>query len=274
MKASNTLGMVQAYRFLVARMLDEGNIYPLHLGVTEAGDGEDGRIRSAVGIGTLLEDGLGDTIRVSLTEEPELEIPVAIALVNRYTKRSEEEKPVPLHQKTAPSDILSLDKESPLEPEHRYMRRSSKEVNAFIGGSMVPRVFVDISKCNLKDPFILNGVGYRYDVLLDKFHMGDQSVDFVYLADNLPSFTMPGNLKQVYDYSVWKTLGNKSNCHPLFSLNDYGTASEKDPQMNLVSIKNDDLNSDLFAVLPFDDRLVFVLETDKKHGMADQRQFF
>src|SRR5215218_3302696 len=77
MKASNPLVMVEAYRLLVKTMFDEfGEAYPLHLGVTEAGDGEDGRIKSAVGIGTLLEDGLGDTIRVSLTEDPELEIPV------------------------------------------------------------------------------------------------------------------------------------------------------------------------------------------------------
>ena len=78
MKASNTQVMVQAYRLLVATMISEGMNYPLHLGVTEAGDGEDGRIKSAVGIGTLLEDGLGDTIRVSLTEEPEAEIPVVM----------------------------------------------------------------------------------------------------------------------------------------------------------------------------------------------------
>ena len=80
--------MVQAYRLLVNRMIDENMNYPLHLGVTEAGDGEDGRIKSAVGIGALLEDGLGDTIRVSLTEEPEKEAPVAIALAKRYEDRS------------------------------------------------------------------------------------------------------------------------------------------------------------------------------------------
>ena len=85
MKSSNPLVMIQAYRLLVARLKHEGlKPYPLHLGVTEAGDGEDGRIKSALGIGTLLEDGLGDTIRVSLTEEPEAEIPVAQALARRY----------------------------------------------------------------------------------------------------------------------------------------------------------------------------------------------
>src|ERR1700759_2369375 len=88
MKSSNPQVMVQAYRLLVETMVAEGMNYPLHLGVTEAGDGEDGRIKSAVGIGTLLEDGLGDTVRVSLTEEPEAEMPVAIALVKRYEERT------------------------------------------------------------------------------------------------------------------------------------------------------------------------------------------
>src|SRR5687767_903633 len=88
MKSSNPQVMVQAYRLLVKTMFDEfGECYPLHLGVTEAGDGEDGRIKSAVGIGTLMEDGLGDTIRVSLTEDPEFEIPVCKDLVKRYTSR-------------------------------------------------------------------------------------------------------------------------------------------------------------------------------------------
>src|ERR1700744_2247477 len=88
MKASNPQVMVQAYRLLVRTMSDEfGECYPLHLGVTEAGDGEDGRIKSAIGIGTLMEDGLGDTIRVSLTEDPEFEIPVCKDLVKRYARR-------------------------------------------------------------------------------------------------------------------------------------------------------------------------------------------
>src|SRR5580692_11619478 len=88
MKSSNPQVMVQAYRLLVQKMNEEfGACYPLHLGVTEAGDGEDGRIKSAIGIGALLEDGIGDTIRVSLTEDPEFEIPVCKDLVNRYQGR-------------------------------------------------------------------------------------------------------------------------------------------------------------------------------------------
>jgi (E)-4-hydroxy-3-methylbut-2-enyl-diphosphate synthase len=272
MKSSNPLVMVQAYRLLVQKMQAEGMNYPLHLGVTEAGDGEDGRIKSAVGIGTLLEDGLGDTVRVSLTEEPELEAPVAIALVNRYAKRAETK------EKIASETIFinnTVNQEENISDDViTFNRRESQEVNAFIGGSMVPRVVVDISSENLKDPFVLMSVGYRYDMLLDKFHMGDQSVDFVYMADKLPSFTMPGNLKQIYSYTTWRNLKSKSNCHPLFSLEEYNEAVDRDSQINLVLVKNEDLKSDSFASVLLDKTLVFVLETDKEHGMADQREFF
>lgn len=262
MKSSNPLVMVQAYRLLVERMIAENMNYPLHLGVTEAGDGEDGRIKSAVGIGTLLEDGLGDTVRVSLTEEPEKEAPVAIALVNRYSNRKIE---VEQHIER---EILTLSNEAKTKP---YI---SQEVNTFVGGSLVPRVIVDISSKNLKDPFILSEVGYKYDAINDKYHMGDQSVDFVYLGDALPSFTMPGNLKQLYNYNTWVELKNKSNIHPIYTLAEYHTASIKDTVLNVIRISNDDLSTDSFQQLQLNKTVVFLLETTHVHGMADQRQFF
>lgn len=264
MKSSNPQVMIQAYRLLVEKMTEEGMNYPLHLGVTEAGDGEDGRIKSAVGIGTLLEDGLGDTVRVSLTEEPEFEAPVALALINRYKKRAEN---------NMPTEVYS-EKESFILPYATYFKRETKEVNNFIGGSMVPRVLVDISRENLKDPYTLMSVGYRYDMLLDKYHMGDQSVDFVYLADSLPSFTMPANLKQVYNYRTWIGLKDKTNIHPLFSLEEYVSTSEHDSSINLVVINNSDLTGEVFGSLEIDKSIVFILETNEEHGMADQRQFF
>lgn len=261
MKSSNPQVMVQAYRLLVKRMVAENMNYPLHLGVTEAGDGEDGRIKSAVGIGTLLEDGLGDTVRVSLTEEPEYEAPVALALVKRYKNRSSL-----IASENSPIVVLS--------DEVKTTPYVAQEVNTFIGGSMVPRVIVDISDKNLKDPFILKDVGYRYDVLNDKYHMGDQSVDFVFLGDVLPSFTMPANLKQLYNYSTWLQLSDKTNIHPVYSLAEYNSAIIKDPVMNLVRISNDDLHTETFAQLENNPSIVFVLETSRAHGMADQRQFF
>jgi len=276
MKSSNPQVMVQAYRLLVETMVAEGMNYPLHLGVTEAGDGEDGRIKSAVGIGTLLEDGLGDTVRVSLTEEPEAEMPVAMALVERYVRRRSEVRGRRSEIRDQPIALSP----SPLERAgvrhnpYEYTRRHTYEANAFIGGHMVPRVVLDLSKKNLKDPAVLNDAGYLYSPLLDKYNMGEQSVDFVYLADELPSFNFPGNLKQLYNYNTWLKLADKTNCHPLFTLQEYADAQDRTSNLNLVKIKLSDLETEAFNLLPIDKTLVFVLETNAAHGMAEQRAFF
>lgn len=262
MKSSNPQVMVRAYRLLIEKMTAEGMNYPLHLGVTEAGDGEDGRIKSAVGIGTLLEDGLGDTVRVSLTEEPEYELPIARALVDRYSRREAAEDQSPT------KEIVNLSGHNSTCPYETIT------VNAFIGGAMVPRVVVDVSRENLKDPFLLTAVGYRYDALLDKYHMGDQSVDFVYLGSKLPSFTLPGNLKVLYDYNTWKDLKDKTNKHPVFSLKSFRAAALIDASLNLIKLTNDDLENADVADLRDKETVVFVLDTARTHGMADQRQFF
>jgi (E)-4-hydroxy-3-methylbut-2-enyl-diphosphate synthase len=139
---------------------------------------------------------------------------------------------------------------------------------------MVPRVVVDLSRANLKDPAVMNDAGYLYSALLDKYNMAEQSVDFVYLGDSLPSFSLPGNLKQLYHYPTWQKLANKTLCHPVFTLDEYVAATDRTSALNLVRIKNADLDSDVFGLIPLDKSLVFVLETDELHGMADQRAFF
>ena len=288
MKSSNPQVMVQAYRLLVETMVKEGMNYPLHLGVTEAGDGEDGRIKSAVGIGALLEDGLGDTIRVSLTEDPEFEAPVAISLADRYKDRElsvisyqlsdiTKELSVDSYQLSDKKKQQTTDNRQQTTGTHNpyeYQKRHTSELNTFIGGHQVPRVVIDISKKNLKDPAILSEVGYLYSALLDKYNMAEQSTDFVYLADELPSFSFPGNLKQLYNYSTWKLLGDKSNCHPFYSLEEFISSKEHDPALNLVSISNQDVDSDLFKELIIDNTLVFVLETHAICGLQDQRNVF
>ncbi|MGB4774826.1 MAG: (E)-4-hydroxy-3-methylbut-2-enyl-diphosphate synthase [Daejeonella sp.] len=273
MKSSNPQVMVQAYRLLVETMVKEGMNYPLHLGVTEAGDGEDGRIKSAVGIGALLEDGLGDTIRVSLTEDPELEAPVAIALAKRYELRKEIIANVQLAENSSGLTADNPQYINQFSP-YSYQKRKSAELNTFIGGHQVPRVVIDISKKNLKDPSVLNETGYLYSPILDKYNMGEQSADFVYLADQLPSFTFPGNLKQLYNYQTWKTLNDKINCHPFYSLEEYVKAGQRDSALNLVSITSKTIKTDLFKNLPIDHTLVLVLETQRINGLADQRQAF
>lgn len=261
MKASNTQVMVQAYRLLVETMVKEGMNYPLHLGVTEAGDGEDGRIKSAVGIGTLLEDGLGDTIRVSLTEDPELEAPVAKALADRYRNRPQQEE---LFNDSIVSGFGSY---SP----YSYARRITEPVQ-HIGGHHHPVVMLNVSKENLKDPYFLNAVGYNYAAGLDKYNLADQACDLVYLGDNLPSFSFPGNLKQIYNYNTWLNLKDKKNCHPLFSFEQFNEAEIKDEFINFVAINGQQLTK--AVINEFDRTTVLILETSAEHGMADQRGFF
>lgn len=291
MKSSNPQVMVQAYRLLVESMVKEGMNYPLHLGVTEAGDGEDGRIKSALGIGALLEDGLGDTIRVSLTEDPEFEAPVAIALASRYKEREVSGIKYQVPAGTRLSGVNSeppafdpLTTHNPQPTTHtpqpiphnpfEYQKRKTTELNTFIGGHQVPRVVIDISHKNLKDPAILGDTGYLYSAFLDKYNMAEQSTDFVYLGDELPSFNFPGNLKKLYNYSTWKELADKSNCHPYYSLKEFVESKDHDPALNLVSISNQEIDSELFKDLSLDNTLVFVLETNSICGLQDQRKAF
>lgn len=267
MKASNTQVMVQAYRLLVETMVKEGMNYPLHLGVTEAGDGEDGRIKSAVGIGTLLEDGLGDTIRVSLTEDPEFEAPVAKALADRYVKRSLEFE---ARSSELPIILSTPNTQLPTYSPYAYSRRITQSVQ-HIGDHHHPLVMVDVSKENLKDPYFLSSVGYNYSAGLDKYNLADQACDLAFLGDNLPSFSFPGNLKQVYNYHTWLNLRDKNNCHPLFSLEEFNKAEVKDEFLNFVRIDTSQFTTLTTASL---NNVVLILETSAKHGMAEQRAFF
>lgn len=206
MKASNTLVMVQAYRLLVKTMRENNMAYPLHLGVTEAGDGEDGRIKSAVGIGALLEDGLGDTIRVSLTEDPEFEIPVAQKLIAKFDDQSN----------TLPvNDIRELS----YDPFH-YTRRTSNE-HKNIGQKHVPVVFADLSQKEHINPANFFGFGYNYSVTLDKWNLQDLAADYVYLGDRDIDFEVPGTLSLVFNYKTWKEkYEHKSFALPYLSLSE------------------------------------------------------
>ena len=193
MKASNTRVMVQAYRLLVNRMDVEGMDYPLHLGVTEAGEGEDGRIKSAVGIGALMEDGLGDTIRVSLTEEPEHEIPVAQTLVKRYANRSKH-------------DLIQDIAFNPLRPFEYHARTSQVVQN--IGGDNVPRVIADLSMEEEITTDTLRHVGYTYFEAEDKWGISDFACDFIHINKKSIDFKIPGTLGIIQAYSVWEDNKN------------------------------------------------------------------
>ncbi len=207
MKASNPKVMVQAYRLLVQTMMQEFNeCYPLHLGVTEAGDGEDGRIKSAIGIGTLMEDGIGDTIRVSLTEDPEFEIPVCKDLVKRYETRNNEITNT--KKEITPVEKLSY---SPFE----YSRREAHEVSN-IGGKQVPVVIADFSEIRTISYYDLPAIGYVYDSPTDKWNIGDAAADFIFTGKKILSFPLPGTLKVICDFTCWLQVADKEKYYPLF----------------------------------------------------------
>ena len=259
MKSSNPQVMVQAYRLLVQKMTEEGMNYPLHLGVTEAGDGEDGRVKSALGIGTLLEDGLGDTIRVSLTEEPEYESPVAIMLAQRYENRAS-------HAAILPVDV------NPIDPI-QYARRHSFEL-AGIGGANVPRVFADYSNRDITDPNDLNEVGYFYDEFYDKWSMNDSAVDFLYLGKKKLPFNIPSGLRGMYDFEFWKGNGLFIKGFPLFTIEEYKKSHAKGGVFNFVTLTIADLHEEVIALLKADLATVIVLDTNNLHGLAEQRRAF
>ena len=253
MKASNTQVMVQAYRLLIKTMVEEGMNYPLHLGVTEAGEAEDGRIKSAVGIGTLMEDGLGDTIRVSLTEDPEAEIPVAQVLVNRYGTR-ENHAPIP--------EIKSF----PYDPFFRRKRKTNTLLN--LGGEEVPRVFGDLSEKKSITYRDLMPFGYIYSESRDKWHISDQAVDFLFIGDNSINFEIPGTLGIVQNS---ESLDEKEQHYPLFSMDNENAIPED--RVSFLKIKS---NIEFFEIIdiPYMNNTVLVLETDNEHGYAEQRRFF
>ncbi|WP_026750307.1 (E)-4-hydroxy-3-methylbut-2-enyl-diphosphate synthase [Sediminibacterium sp. C3] len=226
MKASNPQVMVQAYRLLIQQMQSEfGECYPLHLGVTEAGDGEDGRVKSAAGIGTLLEDGIGDTIRVSLTEDPELEIPVCRDLVKRYDYTN--------RKGITTGNVPVIDK-LPYDPFH-YTRRKTFAVNN-IGGNQVPVVIADFSKVENITPEHLQAIGYQYDPVTDKWAIGDAAADYIFTGHQLLSFALPGTLKVIVYPATYAQTEDKKSYFPIFDRAGFASASAKSEGINFVMI--------------------------------------
>ena len=241
MKASNPQVMVHAYRLLMRTFKETDRNYPIHLGVTEAGDGEDGRIKSAVGIGTLLEDGIGDTIRVSLTEDPEAEIPVANDLAKRYEKRS--------------SSAVDHDGSALPIDFYNYKKRSSLKLHN-IGGDNAPVIVADFSNYDKITREDLQSIGYTYDEEIDKWHLGDQAADLLYTAGKALEFDIPGSLNAIQEIaSVSKYLSQDLNLD----------------QPHLIEAELKDLTDQYLDLLSKDQNAVLILNTNHEHGMAEQR---
>ena len=292
MKSSNPQVMVQAYRLLVKTMTDEfGECYPLHLGVTEAGDGEDGRIKSAIGIGTLLEDGIGDTIRVSLTEDPEFEIPVCRDIVKRYAARESREvkkeyqtigdqqvvvEHISITEEIDAKDVPPVTK-MPYSP-FEYKRRETYAVDN-IGGKQVPVVVADLSRIDKITPRDLQSVGYTYNESTDKWTIADAAADYIFTGHQVLDFTLPGTLKVIVYPAAWTEATDKKKYYPIFSDKGFAEAEKKSESINFVMV---DCYSDETAVndyayldqLANDPTVVICLSSTRLNTMQSVRRMF
>ncbi|MBI9070966.1 MAG: (E)-4-hydroxy-3-methylbut-2-enyl-diphosphate synthase [Melioribacteraceae bacterium] len=256
MKASNTRVMVQAYRLLVSKMIANNMNYPIHLGVTEAGDGEDARIKSAVGIGTLLEDGIGDTIRISLTEPPEFEAPVAIDLANRYKNRNDHEAIVPI--------------EKNVHNPYTYNKRKSVLVEN-IGEKNLPVVFADLSNVKNISKNDLAKIGYSFNYTDDKWNIEVAAADYIYLGKESANIEFPPVVKIVQDYDVWK-ISEQPNSYPLFSFNEFIKAEKFSNSLNFVTVSTKDIYLGKFTNVANKTNVVLILTSENKNSVADIRR--
>ncbi len=256
MKSSNPIIMVNAYRLLVNKMSLENMMYPLHLGVTEAGDGDEGRIKSSLGIGTLLEDGIGDTIRVSLTEEPEHELPVAKQIINRYKNKET-------------CDTINIEYPSNINP-YKYNKRITRNVEN-IGGDNVPRVILDISYLQKIDLKLLSSIGYQYLSKIDKWIINDIAPDYVHIGSIKNNCNFPPSLKTICDYNIWNE--SDENVFPELDVDQY--VDFKIDILKFLYIKSSDqLNDFILNKIKNDLKLVIILDTIDINGIGDQRNIF
>ena len=237
LKSSNTRIMVQANRLMIARMENEGLNFPLHLGVTEAGEGEEGRIKSAVGIGTLLADGIGDTIRVSLTEPPEDEIPVAQKLAGYFTER-ENHPPV-----------------KPVFP--------------------IPIDFFDYKKYDTHAVVDIGG-NYPTAVISEAESKNDRKPEYIYLGHKLVGKTLNTQQKYIIDERAWEQQEfDTSHVFPLYSsVNNYLLSEKKSEILNFINVSNKNINPDYLNKISNRKDVVIILVTRHPNGFADQRAAF
>ena len=236
-KASNTVVMVRSVRLLVTEMDKEDMHYPLHLGVTEAGEGEDGRIKSAVGIGALLADGIGDTIRVSLSEEPEAEIPVARHLVDYITKRE--------------GHLVVPGTESPqfdwLRPERRPTRAAGG-----IGGSNTPVVIASLSKTD-KDAA--------------PYFNPDMTPDYIYCGSSLPEHRVEGQ-RYIVDFNAY--TGEK-NTYPIFPYNATPFIAGAKADVKFLVLQLGAPSEEYLACLKAHPEVVVVAVSNQQNRLGEQR---
>lgn len=234
-KASNTVVMTKTVRLLIDRMDKEDLHFPLHLGVTEAGDGEDGRIKSAVGIGALLSDGIGDTIRVSLSEDPKLEVPVARKLVDYILQRQGH-----------PSIAAEA---SPLFNPFSTDRRKTYAIKN-IGGDNLPVVISGRSSGD-----------FRFD--------SHFLPDYIYIGGKIEANT-PRAIPLIIDYDSWI---EEKNTYPLFDMSNWKKIRGTTADIKFLCLDYPRLTNEVISLLKSDKSIVIILTTYHKNGVGEQRAF-
>jgi (E)-4-hydroxy-3-methylbut-2-enyl-diphosphate synthase len=253
MKASNTLVMIYATRLLVKRMKEENMHYPLHLGVTEAGEGEDGRIKSAIGIGTLLADGIGDTIRVSLTEEPEAEIPVAQKLVLICSAID--------HGNISPEDTTHA------YYSFAYARRKSSAVFN-TGGNHVPVVIATVT-----DDLMVKG-GASVDTMISHWRSREGSPDFLFAAELNNEYKIPDGMGIILPAKTWSQCKGQKGLFPLFEGRELINAALLSPDINFLQLALADLTDEMISFIQSKKNLVIVASPDSPSALTAYREFF
>ena len=257
MKSSNPIVMVNAYRLLVNKMILEKMNYPLHLGVTEAGDGLEGRIKSSIGIGALLEDGLGDTIRVSLTEDPEFELPVAQKIINRYKHRQKH-------------DNINSIKHYPINPFDYNKRITNAVLN--IGNENIPRVIIDLSTVEITYE-VLSKVGYTYNETLDKWTVSEVACDYIHVGSNKINIKLPVQLGIICNYSKWIESEINIKLYPEMNIDEYNKFTE-DVVKFVYVLSHKKITKQTLDKLNSDNKVIIILDTINSHGMVEQRNVF
>lgn len=237
MKASNTLLMTKAVRLLVDTMDKENIHFPLHLGVTEAGNGDDGRMKSAVGIGALLSDGMGDTIRVSLSEDPEAEIPVAKKLVEYVVQREGHE-------------VIEAEFYEGFSPFSMDKRETKPVWN--VGGEHLPVVISDRSRIN--------------DMSINPHFIPD----YIYVGERVPDNFQKG-MKSIVDYKNWE---DKVDNFPMFTLDTIEEIKNCNARAKFLKLSYPDLSENIISFLKESNDVVVILSTNHLNRVGEQRAFF
>lgn len=244
MKSSDTAVMIEATRDLVRLMTEDGVAYPLHLGVTEAGEGEDGRVRSAAGIGALLSEGIGDTIRVSLSEDPEKEIPVARKIADYWPRGFAEAYPVEELSYRAPAE----------KPEI---------LNKIKG----PVVIANITSFTGSENDAYKEAGFTENKETGSLVKGDGAADLI-ITTKLPA-VIPGEVSFVVPYRIWYEKKGIERIYPLFSPETYVESAVRHEKLNVI-LTGSHFNIELFKRI--DDRtslIIFTFDPVKERYAAD-----